>query len=164
MIRKLAVWLAAAMLASTSAAETTIGVTTNIYDAQSTSDDIALSCKNLDMDAELSEMLYAECNKTIDEPKVIGVETNPTSIALLHLVQCDSDTDDSAWLEWIDTTTNTDLVPVELELVVSSDGNDYHLEGKCENVVTEVTLDVDPLSVSDTSDGLENVRGKFEQR
>ena len=145
-------WLAGA------AAAAAVTVTTNSYDASSTSDDIAVSCKEV---KGPGGAISAKCNKADSDGNITPTDAQ---IEIRQHMAC-SQNDNGAWeFVWTGNTSSTSptTTPTDLAVVVSSDGQNYMLEGKCKD--SQNRYDAAPLDLGDTVIGLENNDGSLARR
>ena len=163
MMRMMAV---AAMLAGISLIAVTIPaqatattVTTNTYDAKSTSDDIRASCKEVSVSS--TGTLSAKCNKKPPasspgrDPEVVS-----TTINMLTYVNCRT-RGTSVRVRW--GAAETGLTLVDPHVLLTSNGKTYIFGGYCEDSDGDK---VGPSGVDfgHTTDGLKNNDGSLEKR
>ena len=125
-------------------------VTTGGYSASSTSDDIALSCKDVSVGAS-SGLVEATCND--------GSGTASTSYDLDNAVYCAPGTWGSVTtmgLHWGTTVYSGEIR--EWSVTTSSTGTDYIVSGKC-YMTGASTADTTTLDLGDTTNGLKNTGG-----
>ena len=136
-------------------------ITTNAYDAGSTSDDIALSCKQISV-GSTSGILGAKCNKEDSDGDVAPAATN---INLKQHVACVATADGGYEFAWptSDSSASADASPSYFAVFVSSDGQDYELGGHC-RTTSGNTSDAGVLDLGDITNGLENDDGSLERR
>ena len=151
-------WMTAAVVAAGLAVAGAAGaddVTTNTYDETSTSDNIALSCAELDVS---SDELSAKCNRSVDG-EVTQVEAD---FDIKNAIICVRSLDGGWEFAWKGAATPVGVTPARLDVDVSSNGEHYLLEGKCQT--SQLILDAIGLVLDDTNNGLENDDGALARR
>ena len=135
--------------------------TTNTYDSGSTSDNIALSCKDLSITASGTNAgkLSATCNKS-SGGSVVG---NSTSINMDDLVYCHVFA--TGPVIYFGTTTYAGSIS-GWSVSTSSSGKKYNMGGTCN--MDDGSSGTSVLDISETgtsaSSGLKNNAGKLEKR
>ena len=136
--------------------------TTNTYDSGSTSDNIALSCKDLSITASGTNAgkLSATCNKS-SGGSVVG---NSTSIDMDDLVYCYVTTNLGPVIYF--GTDSYDGSISGWSVSASSSGKKYNMGGTCN--MDDGSSGTSVLDISETgtsaSSGLKNTAGKLEKR
>ena len=155
---KLAATLLAGLLALVCAPAGATGVSTNLYSATSTSEDVAESCTNVTI-ASSTGVVSASCNKDTDG--TVGV--NSTTIDLDDVLYClvNTDPDYPVVLAW--GTTTSHYTPADWSVSVSSNGYDYHAFATCKRG-GDTNEPQSGVSISDTVKGLKNDDGELEGR
>ena len=126
-------------------------VTTNIYSASSTSDDIANSCKDLSV-VWNTGVLSAKCNYAKNDGTVTA---RTTSYDLDDAIWCPEPSDGSWPVPAWGSGTSSYHVGV-WQMHVSSDGKNYHVSGACSDTTADYPDERPELDVGDTTDGLKN--------
>ena len=130
-------------------------VTTSGYDQDSTSEDIAVSCRALQIGSS-NGVLSGECNKTSSG----AVSPDSTSIDLDDVIYCVMATSGPA-LAW--GTTSYDGSIAGWSVSTDSVGDDYVVSGKCAMTGADTTPTT-YLDIGDTTNGLKNSDGDLEKR
>ena len=147
--------LALAVCAPAQATTTTI--TTNTYDSTSTSDNIAVSCKNLQIEASTG-ILDGECNVALD---TLGgqVVANEHWLDLDTAIHCHTTVDGVVELAF-GRSVSYDGSIKDWKIFVVSTGDGYTVEAECNmNDGTGGTRTA--LDLGNTTDGLKNEAGAF---
>ena len=137
--------------------------TTNTYDASSTSDDIRISCKELDIAALPSvtptATLSAMCNKADSNGDVSAVST---TIDMLDYAGCQA-VGRGYRVGWGSSAANVTLVnPIVL---LTSTGNSYVFGGRCaDSDGTLYGTQHTGMDIGETTGGLENDGGSLDKR
>ena len=156
----LAALAATLVLATPAQAVATTTYTTNLYDATSTSDDIALSCKELSV-VSSTGVLSATCNY---EDSSGTVTTNSTTIDLDDVFYCRKVAGRMRrLLTWGSPPANAEPAPESWQAGVSSNGKDYRTDAVCP-IPNSSIRPRSGADLGDTSDGLENNAGSLEAR
>ena len=150
--------LAGLMLGASGAlAQTTTTKTTNTYDAESTSDDIRVSCKELSVDSQAT--LSAKCNKSGSTGGVVAVST---TIDMLDYANC-LNKGRGYRVGWGSGPTSITLVdPI---ILLTSNGQSYVFGGRCQ--LADGTLfsnNHSGMDIGETTNGLENDAGSLDKR
>ena len=130
-------------------------VTTSGYDQDSTSEDIAVSCRALQIGSS-NGVLSGECNKTSSG----AVSPHNTSIDLDDVIYCEMATSGPA-LAW--GTTSYDGSITGWSVSTDSVGDDYVVSGKCAMTGADTTPTT-YLDIGDTTNGLKNSDGGLAKR
>ena len=155
--------LLAALLALTCASPAvaaTTTITTTLYNAASTSEDIAESCTSVSV-AESTGVLSASCNKKDTGGDIVS---NATTIDLDTVVYClvnSSDPSRDVVIVW--GTVTSSYEPSAWSVSVSSTGYDYHGFATCKTP-EDTGQPQSGLSLSDTMKGLKNDGGVLKGR
>ena len=132
-------------------------VTTNVYSATSTSDDIALSCYDFIIGSSTG-VVYAMCNKT-SSGSVSGAATR---LDLDDVIACSVESDGAqlAFGSW--SADNPGSIE-SWSLTVDSTGDDYVVSAACamDGASDKPTSS---LELSDTTNGLQNNAGALQGR
>ena len=131
-------------------------VTSNRYDALSTSSDIARSCRELSIAA--TGVLSAKCNKSSSG----SVELHDTTIDMSDNTDCTGNATDGYSLAWA-TSASFDGNVINASVSLSSTGNDYIASGQCKPTGEDASP-ASTLDLSDTTNGLENDSGSLDKR
>ena len=146
-----------ALAASGSLAQTS-SVTTNTYDANSTSEDIRVSCKDLSVNSQGT--LSAKCNKQNDSTAPQAVSAVSTTISMSTYVNCRSNGRGGYRPQWGAAVSEAQTVdPV---IVLNSTGSTYYYGAYC-LVGSQKTGPSGP-DIGDTTNGLKNNGGSLAKR
>ena len=148
---------AALALAMSASAQTTTTITTNTYDATSTSGNIAVSCKNLEIGSSTGR-LDGECNVALDT--LAGqVVASEHWLDLDTAIYCHTTTEGVVELAF-GLSVSYDGSIKDWKIFVISTGDGYTVEAECNmNDGTGGTRTA--LDLGNTTDGLKNEAGAF---
>ena len=166
-MRRINTLLATVAFAAIATTATASSVTTNEYYANSVSEDIADSCKDLSV-ASSTGVVSATCNhyrsSHSDE-----VDTTDSTYDVDNAVycKCDNNGQTSASLAWgtgAGACTIHTFYANDWSLGTSSDGKNYILSGKCTRTSNSSWETTTSLDLGDTSNGLKNDKGSLAKR
>ena len=152
----------ALMLAATAAQAGS--VTSNKYWANSVSQDIADSCKEVSINSSTG-VLSAKCNQQQAGGDYINLKDTSLDLDTVMYCKCSNNVVNQATIVWGSSSTNTcapyNWYTTGWKVNTSSNGNDYTVEVKCKYYSLESTHWRD---VGDTTNGLKNSTGDLEKR
>ena len=157
--RVLALLLAPFLLAAGPAGAST-PVTTNVYASGSTSDDIALACRDLSVVASTG-VLSAACNQGDADGETVLHAASIDLDSVLYCQSNDEDEDPIVSIAWGSKTS--DYAPAAWSVAVSSNGSDYHATATCRSS-SDMSQAPSQVDLGDTTSGLKNDDGSLAGR